>query len=851
MSEMRRLGEAKHLLPFNDQQWALWRCVCLRGAGFPASGVLRLELPDSAAAADQVLDAEEMIELNRARALKVLNGALDGIRAKAEWSDSQERKRLVKAVRRLKAGKLPDDTGVDDASYAALCNLRAAVDKYQSAWSGFEQAFQQGMTITSQALRETLLDNRFREAMIWQNRRAFHSGISSLLADSAADHPRDSKRRQHEELVASYLQRYCLKNDTIGFFGPVGWATLSPEGRGIDLRPGPDLLARRTVYFEVWCIDELADTLSKRAELRPWLIPQALNYIRIEGLTLYLPNNRVTRVTPKTAAVLAACDGVRSAEGIADDLKRNLPGIESRAEVYSVLDDLNRKSLISWALQPPVDSHPERHLRRALERAGDNEVRRNALGAVETMEKARTRVALAAGDPDRLDQALCDLEKTFASLTGAKATRSAGEMYAGRTLVYEDCRRDVELSIGRDILESVEAPLSLLFITGRWVTYRLARLYGEEFRRVYREVAQKTGSPRVNARTFWMKVLPMFLGDELPLATGVLRDAQERWDQILSIPEGPSRIQYDCKELRPKVLAAFSAPRAGWQYGRYHSPDLLIASKSVEDIRKGKYQLILGEIHLGLNTIGSSLFMEQHPRREELIQAVDFDMPEPRLVPVHPRSWPYGSLRIRNELKSPKDYHVLLAYDSIPPPGTKAIPLSSLSFEEDEGQLELRSSDGKIRCDILEAFGEIFSGWLADKLKVFPATPHTPRTSLDRLIVSRETWRFPVSELEFAFEKDEARRFIRVRRWARAHGLPQRAFVKAPVERKPVYVDFSSPIYVSIFAKMVRRTSETAGDDSLVCLTEMLPDVEQCWLLDAEGRRYTSEFRFVGLDLTY
>ena len=43
---------------------------------------------------------------------------------------------------------------------------------------------------------------------------------------------RNSQQRQHEALVASYLQRYCAKNDSIGFFGPVGWSQID-DGRGI------------------------------------------------------------------------------------------------------------------------------------------------------------------------------------------------------------------------------------------------------------------------------------------------------------------------------------------------------------------------------------------------------------------------------------------------------------------------------------------------------------------------------------------------------------------------------------------------------------------------------------------
>src|ERR1044072_7050173 len=41
-----------HLISL-DADWALWRCVALRGAGFPATSVLRLAAPECASAADR------------------------------------------------------------------------------------------------------------------------------------------------------------------------------------------------------------------------------------------------------------------------------------------------------------------------------------------------------------------------------------------------------------------------------------------------------------------------------------------------------------------------------------------------------------------------------------------------------------------------------------------------------------------------------------------------------------------------------------------------------------------------------------------------------------------------------
>jgi hypothetical protein len=42
--------------------------------------------------------------------------------------------------------------------------------------------------------------------------------------------------RRREEVIASYWQRYCSKNDTIGFFGPLGWGGFS--GNGFHARAG-------------------------------------------------------------------------------------------------------------------------------------------------------------------------------------------------------------------------------------------------------------------------------------------------------------------------------------------------------------------------------------------------------------------------------------------------------------------------------------------------------------------------------------------------------------------------------------------------------------------------------------
>src|SRR5262245_49690150 len=88
---------AGHLIALPDSPWALWRCVGLRGAGFPESLALRLSATACAELADRALRLEE----EKARAFQValdeINGALDRLRAEQGWGDKSKRAPLLKA----------------------------------------------------------------------------------------------------------------------------------------------------------------------------------------------------------------------------------------------------------------------------------------------------------------------------------------------------------------------------------------------------------------------------------------------------------------------------------------------------------------------------------------------------------------------------------------------------------------------------------------------------------------------------------------------------------------------------------------------------------------------------------
>src|SRR5262249_53092602 len=127
---------------------------------------------------------------------------------------------------------------------------------------------------------------------------------------------RNTQTRQHEALVASYLQRYCAKNDTIGFFGPVGWSSIDDEPgirvtHPVQGRP----LAARVTYLEGWAVRAVMERHA--AALRPWLVPRGRPFVGLDGTRLRLPLAPPVPLSPAEAAVLQACDGVRDAQAVA------------------------------------------------------------------------------------------------------------------------------------------------------------------------------------------------------------------------------------------------------------------------------------------------------------------------------------------------------------------------------------------------------------------------------------------------------------------------------------------------------------------------------------------------------
>ena len=837
---------APHLAVLVPGEWAVWRWFVLRGAGFPARLVDGLCDGDCGARANAVVEAERMAQTARESAIAAVNAALDEASASRDSQPHRERfGSLVAALRALRSGKRAT------TPEASLEPFFDQIQKTQEAVADsrrvFEAEFLGARERQSATISRIAADSRFQEAVIWQNQAAFETAIRAL-SEYAPE--RDKKRRQHEQLAASYLQRYCVKNDTIGFFGPVAWGQMERAGPAITAIPGESLIAERRVYFETWAIDEIASALSNIEGMRQWIPPRLPPYARVEAGGLYLHGKRHVSLNPLAAETLLHCDGSIAAREIPGRVRRN-PFLDraTDAEIEKALLEFAEQGILIWRFAVPLEANPDDALRTAIAAIGSSDLRGQALAALDSLEERRGRVRAAAGNPRGLRRALGDLDSAFEKATGKVARRHAGSMYTGRTPIYEDCRRDFDIRVSPALLEPMAPALSLVLASCRWLVASMAAAFEQVLESGYDELIRTLRSDEAPADAFWLKIQRVLLAGT-PAAAGRVEAAfKEKWAKILTIPPESHECRFETRDLAGAVAAAFPAVHGPAFVPRYFCPDLMIATRDVRAIERGDALFVLGEIHLANNTLSSTLFLEMHPEPHEVEDAVRWDFPRRRLCLINSRQWPRVTTRTNTVLLLDRDISVAATSDAVPASGRQAYPISSFIVKRGAAGLVLRERKGPLRFPILEAFAEPLYGVVMNKARILADSDHVPRIAIDKLVIARESWTESVSKLSFACEKEEHRRYLGMRRWAADKGMPPVLFVKTPVEVKPVYVHLDSPIYVESACKMIRGLGSARGPDARVAFSEMLPRAEDLWLVDASENRYTSELRFTILDL--
>src|SRR5690349_20554370 len=122
-----------HLLELPGGEWAVWRWVALRGAGFPAAGVLNLRAADAAQAADLALSVEARVRSERAATMSLFDSELARLKRDGRWEAAKHfRFWLIHAMRLMRYDKPPHldhSPEIQPEEQAAAAEMKEAVER--------------------------------------------------------------------------------------------------------------------------------------------------------------------------------------------------------------------------------------------------------------------------------------------------------------------------------------------------------------------------------------------------------------------------------------------------------------------------------------------------------------------------------------------------------------------------------------------------------------------------------------------------------------------------------------------------------------------------------------------------
>lgn len=699
---------------------------------------------------------------------------------------------------------------VDTLAAPRLADVAAQVASGTGPLEALLTAWSQERPRLRSVIRAFAAEPRLREAITWQNRSAVENGLDSLLR--AAPDKDDAKLRKKEAMVVSYLQRYATKCDTIGFFGPLGWARWQGEEL-VTQQPGSSLLAAREVFYEPWAIAAVIDAQASDDE------GLASAPLRLTG-----PAD-VEQLPPRTLArrLATALDGKTTPRQLAKRLKAPL------AEVLTVVRELIARGLADVAIAVPITHRPELAARRSAKRAG-SPLKDRLLASLDELEQARLAVKAAAGDQQALAGALTRADECFTALSGSAARRHEGRTYAGRSILYEETRRDTTVHLGAALQRTLDAPLSVLLDLGRAFTWRIARDLERSLTRTF----TKARRPSVPLAALWRATADEFEADPPPAVKSAVTWLQTLVAKAMGPLDPLAReVRWTSAALEAALPREVRQARAGWPGARHHAPDVMLA-------RRGDTLVpVLGELHTGVTPFTTLSVLSLTPWRDELEALFREDLPGPHVSPV-----PWEDFaRSTHDLRLAPDatrWHVDLGSRFTSPlPPARVRRVAELSVRRGRAGLVVRGKGFEL--PLMAVLERRIKLRAANEFHPIAWTTHRPRVWLDGVVIAREAWRLDRTQLDPWTREDAALRFLEVTRTARALGWPRWIFVKSPRETKPVFVDLTSPPLVELLCKQAREAP------SLV-VSEMLPDPSECWLEDAQGQRFVAELRLLAVD---
>src|SRR5262249_15229622 len=159
-----------------------------------------------------------------------------------------------------------------------------------------------------------------------------------------------------------------------------------------------------------------------------------------------------------------------------------------------------------------------------------------------------------------------------------------GNTYRGRTLVYLDSMRDLDVNVGPTLLAELAPALRVLFEASRW--------YCGEVNAFGRRVIERSlpGAERGPFAPVLAQVLKTLRRRRRDLAE-IVAELQRRLAIVLRDP--------DQATAGTRAAHTFADHRPAWRLGVFQSVDVLIAAPDIGAVATGNYLAVVGDVHPG------------------------------------------------------------------------------------------------------------------------------------------------------------------------------------------------------------------------------------------------------------
>ncbi|CAL9427078.1 hypothetical protein SUDANB95_01961 [Actinosynnema sp. ALI-1.44] len=800
----------------------------VRVAGLPVQVLHDLHFERSARLVDEVLARGDRVLSEGRELADRLYTVIGGVDHKPT------RYRLLALRRDLHRGRRPKPAHVDAEVRDALpADLDRALARWLSDledWAATEARLAEEVTRESArkrlCLRRAAADPAFRNGLVSAS-PDFRAELGKWLAAGPAPNPRV------EGTLVKYLARAAVKTSpfsTLTSTGEGGWSDRA------DVAHRAGWTRRSVVELNLLLTRAIAEAVGRWPEVRPSLVVR-VNASLVEDAAgaRFLVRGRDERVvamrpSPTLRRVLDSFSPGRwypYDEAVGALRERFAEG--TVADVTGLLERLADLGLLEVRL-PVADQSgdPLRDLADVLRRHGGQrpaDLRRSL---------AQLRGLLADYARHDTPEARASCADDLDAVARAVATdlRLPTDLVPRKNLFYEDTVLDLDLRLPREHWHVLRPDIGLLHeLAGLYDMALPTRLTATAF------FAARYGSGgRTDVLTFFRDFAAERPGPPAGLAE-VNRLQRRLAADVARCPVGPDGVRH----LDPALVLAAAA-----RIGDLAGPARLLTLHCQLVHRAGVPGIVLNDLYRG---VSRSLARQVRLRGGEPPR--DHAEPDgPLLADV------VGATGTNLELRAPLTHHEITCPGGIGErPPAHRIPLGELDVAHDpaDGRLRLlRRRDGRevtpqhlgttalfllppVHRFLLEVFGEASYVYLRQGLSglVWRArtgeVEHVPRLCLGHVVVNRAKW---VAAAESVPRRtgDVAAHLVETTRWRRAHGIPERCFVRAvdPAartrsaiagkSRKPLYMDFGSPFFAEVLDEVLARRGR------LVVFEEVLPD---------------------------